>query len=142
MPADGKNKALETTLASITKKFGDGAIMRLGEATHLEVESIPTGSLALDLALGVGGVPRGRVTEIYGPESSGKTTLCQHIVAEAQKRGGVCAYIDMEHALDPIVCGALRRGRRQPVHLAARHRRAGAGNRRACWCAPARWTWS
>src|SRR5512147_884653 len=101
MPADGKNKALETTLASITKKFGDGAIMRLGEATHLEIESIPTGSLALDLALGIGGIPRGRITEIYGPESSGKTTLCQHIVAEAQRRGGTCAYIDMEHALDP-----------------------------------------
>src|SRR5512139_2030587 len=101
MPADGKNKALETTLASITKKFGDGAIMRLGEATHLEIEAIPTGSLALDLALGVGGVPRGRITEIYGPESSGKTTLCQHIVAEAQRLGGTCAYIDMEHALDP-----------------------------------------
>jgi recombination protein RecA len=101
MPADGKSKALETTLATISKRFGDGAIMRLGEATHLEVESIPTGSLALDLALGVGGVPRGRITEIYGPESSGKTTLCQHIVAEAQQRKGVCAYIDMEHALDP-----------------------------------------
>ncbi len=101
MPADGKSKALETTLASIAKKFGEGTIMRLGEATHLEVESIPTGSLALDLALGVGGVPRGRITEIYGPEASGKTTLCQHIVAEVQKRGGVCAYIDMEHALDP-----------------------------------------
>src|SRR5512136_3063938 len=101
IPADGKNKALETTLASITKKFGDGAIMRLREATHLEDESIPTGSLALDLALGVGGIPRGRVTEIYGPESSGKTTLCQHIVAEAQRLGGTCAYIDMEHALDP-----------------------------------------
>src|SRR5512136_728792 len=101
IPADGKNKALETTLASITKKFGDGAIMRLREATHLEDESIPTGSLALDLALGIGGVPRGRITEIYGPESSGKTTLCQHIVAEAQRLGGTCAYIDMEHALDP-----------------------------------------
>jgi recombination protein RecA len=75
--------------------------MRLGEATHLAVETIPTGSLALDLALGVGGVPRGRVTEIFGPESSGKTTLCQHLVAEAQKLGGTCAYIDMEHALDP-----------------------------------------
>ncbi|MER3515155.1 MAG: recombinase RecA, partial [Chloroflexota bacterium] len=83
------------------KRFGDGAIMRLGEATHLQVEVIPTGSLALDLALGVGGVPRGRITEIYGPESSGKTTLCQHIVAEAQKMGGLAAYIDMEHALDP-----------------------------------------
>jgi recombination protein RecA len=101
MPVDGKSKALETTLASITKKYGEGTIMRLGEATHLEIESIPTGSLALDLALGIGGVPRGRITEIYGPESSGKTTLCQHIVAEAQRRQGVCAYIDMEHALDP-----------------------------------------
>jgi recombination protein RecA len=75
--------------------------MRLGEAAHLTVESIPTGSIALDIALGVGGVPRGRVTEIFGPESSGKTTLCQHIVAEAQQRGGVCAFVDMEHALDP-----------------------------------------
>jgi recombination protein RecA len=76
--------------------------MRLGEASHLQVEAIPTGSLALDIALGIGGIPRGRVTEIYGPEASGKTTLCQHIVAEAQKRGGVCGYIDMEHALDPV----------------------------------------
>ncbi len=101
MKADGKSKALETTLASITKKYGEGTIMRLGEAAHMEVESIPTGSLALDLALGVGGIPKGRITEIYGPESSGKTTLCQHIVAEAQRRGGTCAYIDMEHALDP-----------------------------------------
>ncbi len=101
MAGDGKSKALEMTLASLTKKYGEGTIMRLGEATHMEVESIPTGSLALDLALGIGGIPRGRITEIYGPESSGKTTLCQHIVAEAQKRGGTCAYIDMEHALDP-----------------------------------------
>ena len=101
MPSDGKTKALETTLANLTKKYGDGTIMRLGEATHLQVATIPTGSLALDLALGVGGIPRGRITEIYGPESSGKTTLCQHIVAEAQKMGGTCAFIDMEHALDP-----------------------------------------
>ena len=101
MPSDGKSKALETTLATLAKKYGEGTIMRLGEATHLQVESIPTGSLALDLALGVGGIPRGRITEIYGPESSGKTTICQHIVAEAQKVGGTCAYIDMEHALDP-----------------------------------------
>jgi len=101
MPSDGKVKALEMALATLTKKYGEGTIMRLGEATHLEVESIPTGSLALDLALGVGGIPRGRITEIYGPEASGKTTICQHLVAEAQKRGGTCAYIDMEHALDP-----------------------------------------
>lgn len=97
----GKAKALDTTLAQLKKQFGDGVLMRLGEATHLAVDAIPTGSLALDIALGVGGLPRGRVTEIYGPESSGKTTICQHVVAEAQRRGGVCAYIDMEHALDP-----------------------------------------
>jgi recombination protein RecA len=101
MASDGRSKALESTLANLTKRFGEGAIMRLGEATHLAVEVIPTGSLALDLALGVGGVPRGRVTEIYGPEASGKTTLGQHIVAEAQKTGGLAAFIDMEHALDP-----------------------------------------
>jgi len=98
----GRRNAIEKTLTDLTKRFGDGAIMRLGEAKHMNVESIPTGSLALDLALGIGGVPRGRVTEIFGPESAGKTTVCQHIVAEAQKRGGVCGYIDMEHALDPI----------------------------------------
>lgn len=99
--AGEREEALEAAVSDITKRFGDGAVMRLGEAAHLTVESIPTGSLALDLALGVGGVPRGRVTEIFGPESSGKTTLCQHIVAEAQRRGGVCAFVDMEHALDP-----------------------------------------
>jgi recombination protein RecA len=107
--ATGRDKALESALAELRKKYGDGAIMRLGESTRLAVEVIPTGSLALDIALGVGGIPRGRVTEIFGPESSGKTTLCQHIVAEAQKRGGNCAYIDMEHALDPAYaakCGA------------------------------------
>jgi len=98
---EGRQQALEAALASVTKRFGEGAIMRLGEATHLQVEVIPTGSLALDRALGVGGIPRGRVTEIYGPESSGKTTLCQHIIAQAQRMGGVAAFIDMEHALDP-----------------------------------------
>ena len=95
-----RDRILNTTINNIQKRFGEGAIMRLGDA-HLDVESIPTGSLSLDVALGVGGVPRGRVVEIYGPESSGKTTLCQHIIAEAQKRGGICAFIDMEHALDP-----------------------------------------
>jgi recombination protein RecA len=102
MAERGKAKALETTLATIQKRYGEGAIMRLGQATHLHVEAIPTGSLSLDLALGVGGVPRGRVSEIYGPEGSGKTTVCQHIVAEAQRMGGVAAFIDMEHALDPL----------------------------------------
>jgi len=102
---DERSKALEAAVSRIKKQFGDGAVMRLGEAGHLVVETIPTGSLALDLALGVGGIPRGRVTEIYGPEASGKTTICQHIVAEAQRKGGVCAYIDMEHALDPPYAG-------------------------------------
>jgi recombination protein RecA len=100
--ADDRGRALQDAVARIKKQFGDGAVMRLGEASHLVVEVIPTGSLSLDLALGVGGIPRGRVTEVFGPESSGKTTLCQHIVAEAQRLGGVCAYIDMEHALDPV----------------------------------------
>ncbi len=101
MANNGQAKALETTLANLKKRFGDGAIMKLGDAQHLQVESIPTGSLALDIALGVGGVPKGRIVEIYGPESSGKTTLCQHIIAEAQKQGGVAAFVDVEHALDP-----------------------------------------
>src|SRR3989337_453539 len=96
-----RERALESAISQIRKQYGDGAVMRLGEATHLRVEAIPTGSLALDLALGVGGIPRGRVTEVFGPEASGKTTLCQHLVAEAQRLEGVCAYIDMEHALDP-----------------------------------------
>ncbi len=99
--ASAKDKALDAALSQIKKKYGDGALMRLGEAAHMAVEAIPTGSISLDIALGIGGVPRGRVTEVYGPESAGKTTLCQHIVAEAQKMGGTCAYIDMEHALDP-----------------------------------------
>ncbi|MCB0016742.1 MAG: recombinase RecA, partial [Anaerolineales bacterium] len=90
-----------------SKRFGEGAIMRLGEAAEMQVEAIPTGCLSLDIALGVGGVPRGRVIEIYGPESSGKTTLCQHIISEAQRLGGTCAFIDMEHALDPLYAERL-----------------------------------
>lgn len=101
MASGSKDKSLDAALSQIKKQFGDGAVMRLGEATHLAIEAIPTGSISLDLAIGIGGIPRGRVTEIYGPESSGKTTICQHVVAEAQKAGGVCGYIDMEHALDP-----------------------------------------
>jgi len=97
-----RDAVIDKTMAELTKRFGDGTIMKLGDAQHLQVNVIPTGSLAVDLALGIGGVPRGRITEIYGPESSGKTTLCLHIIAEAQMRGGVCAFIDMEHALDPI----------------------------------------
>ncbi|NLK51898.1 MAG: recombinase RecA [Syntrophomonadaceae bacterium] len=101
MRVSDKMKALEAALFSIEKQFGKGSIMKLGESTKFNVEIIPTGSLALDLALGVGGVPRGRVVEIFGPESSGKTTVALHIIAEAQKAGGIAAFIDAEHALDP-----------------------------------------
>jgi len=99
--SEARQAALDKAVGDITKRYGDGSIMRLGEAHQMLVEAIPTGSLSLDIALGVGGIPRGRITEIYGPESSGKTTISQHIVAEAQKLGGTAAYIDMEHALDP-----------------------------------------
>ena len=106
-PASDKRKALETCMAQIEKAYGKGSIMRLGENTGVVVEAIPTGSLSLDLALGIGGVPKGRIVEIYGPESSGKTTLALHIVAEAQKRGGEVAFVDAEHALDPSYARAL-----------------------------------
>ncbi|HEX7950106.1 MAG TPA: recombinase RecA, partial [Candidatus Limnocylindrales bacterium] len=96
-----RGRAVDAAILAIEKQFGRGSSMKLGSSDHQAVDSIPTGSIALDLALGVGGVPRGRVTEIFGPESSGKTTLCQHILAEAQRRGGVVAFIDVEHALDP-----------------------------------------
>ncbi len=98
---DAKKAVLDKAVGDIIKRYGDGSIMRLGEARSMIVDAIPTGALSLDLALGVGGIPRGRITEIYGPESSGKTTLCQHLVAESQKMGGTAAFIDMEHALDP-----------------------------------------
>ena len=106
-PADDKKKALETAMAQIERAYGKGSIMRLGENTDITVEAIPTGSLALDIALGIGGVPKGRIVEIYGPESSGKTTLALHILAEAQKLGGEVAFIDAEHALDPAYAKAL-----------------------------------
>ena len=105
--ASGKREALEAAMAQIEKQFGKGAVMRLGQNVAMQVETIPTGSLSLDLALGVGGLPRGRIVEIYGPESSGKTTLALHVLAEAQKRGGEVAFIDVEHALDPIYARAL-----------------------------------
>ena len=101
MANDGRQKALESTLAGLNKRYGDGVVMKLGEATRLNVEAIPTGSLSLDIALGIGGMPQGRIAEIYGPESSGKTTICLHVIAEAQKAGGICGFIDVEHALDP-----------------------------------------
>jgi len=102
-----RQKALDTALAQIDKQFGKGSIMRMGEKTSMGIEAVPTGALALDIALGVGGLPRGRVVEIYGPESSGKSTLAMHVVAEAQRNGGICAYIDAEHAMDPVYAKAL-----------------------------------
>ena len=106
-PASDKKRALETCMAQIERTYGKGSIMRLGENAGIVVDAIPTGSLSLDIALGIGGVPKGRIIEIYGPESSGKTTLALHIVAEAQKRGGEVAFIDAEHALDPTYARAL-----------------------------------
>jgi recombination protein RecA len=104
---EARRAVLDKALSDIVKRYGEGSIMRLGEARHLAVEAIPTGSLSLDIALGVGGLPRGRVTEIFGPEGSGKTTICLHVVAEVQKMGGQAAYIDMEHALDPAYATRL-----------------------------------
>ena len=106
IPVD-RDKALEMALSQIDKQYGKGSIMKLGERGHVGVEAIPTGALALDLALGIGGLPRGRVVEIFGPESSGKSTLAMHVVAEAQRNGGVCAYIDAEHAMDPVYAAAI-----------------------------------
>ena len=106
-PASDRRKALETALAQIEKSYGKGTVMRLGDRPDMNVDAIPTGSLALDAALGIGGVPKGRIIEIYGPESSGKTTLALHILAEAQKRGGEVAFVDAEHALDPVYAAAL-----------------------------------
>lgn len=100
--AEEKKKALEAAIAHLEKQYGSGAVMRLGQSPQFEVDAIPTGSLTLDLALGIGGVPKGRIVEIYGPESSGKTTVALQIVAESQKQGGTAAFIDVEHALDPV----------------------------------------
>ena len=102
-----RNKALDGALAQIEKQFGKGSVMRMGDKTTMKIESISTGALALDIALGVGGLPRGRVVEIYGPESSGKSTLAMHVVAEAQRNGGACAYIDAEHAMDPVYAAKI-----------------------------------
>lgn len=102
-----KSKALDTALAQIEKQFGKGAVMRLGQNQAMQVEAISTGSFSLDMALGIGGLPRGRIVEVYGPESSGKTTLALHCIAQGQKNGGYAAFIDVEHALDPIYARAL-----------------------------------
>ena len=96
-----KDKALDAALSQIERAFGKGSIMRLGQNTNIDIEAIPTGSLGIDIALGIGGLPKGRIIEIYGPESSGKTTLALSVIAQAQKRNGTCAFIDAEHALDP-----------------------------------------
>ena len=102
-----RHKALDMAMGQIEKQFGQGSVMKMGEKTAMNIEAVPTGALSLDLALGIGGLPRGRVTEIYGPESSGKTTLATHVVAEAQRNGGICAYVDAEHAMDPIYAKAI-----------------------------------
>ena len=112
LPKDGnmneaRRAAMDKAVGDILKRYGEGSIMKLGDAQHLVVDAIPTGSLSVDIALGVGGIPRARITEIFGPESSGKTTLCLHLVAEAQKLGGTAAFIDMEHALDPAYAAKL-----------------------------------
>ena len=104
---DDRHKALDMAMSQIEKQFGQGSVMKMGEKAAMSIEAIPTGALALDLALGIGGLPRGRVTEIYGPESSGKTTLATHVVAEAQRNGGICAYVDAEHAMDPAYAKAI-----------------------------------
>ena len=110
---ENRKKALAAALSQIEKQFGKGSVMRMGDANAIgNIEVISTGSLSLDLALGVGGVPKGRVVEIYGPESSGKTTMTLHIVAEAQKAGGTCAFVDAEHALDPVYAAKARGGYR------------------------------
>ena len=107
MAEEERMKALDAALGQIEKQFGKGSVMRMGDNLDMNIESIPTGALSLDLALGIGGLPRGRIVEIYGPESSGKSTLAMHAVAEAQRNGGICAYIDAEHAMDPIYAGAI-----------------------------------
>jgi recombination protein RecA len=107
MATDDRAKALDLALGQIEKQFGKGSIMRMGENLHMNIETVSTGALALDMALGVGGLPKGRIVEVFGPESSGKSTLAMHVVAEAQRRGGICAYIDAEHAMDPIYARAI-----------------------------------
>ena len=102
-----KNKALEAAISQITENFGKGSVMKLGQQKAMDIESISTGSLSLDLALGIGGLPKGRIIEIYGPESSGKTTLALQVLAEAQKNGGICGFVDAEHALDPVYAKKL-----------------------------------
>ncbi len=128
---DERQRALDAAITQIERAFGKGSVMRLGASDRLvEIETVSTGSLGLDIALGVGGLPRGRIVEIYGPESSGKTTLTLHVIAEAQKQGGTCAFIDAEHALDPGYARKLGVNLDELLISQARHRRAGARDRR------------
>ena len=130
MAAVDREKSLDAALAQIERQFGKGSVMRLGDETSAPIEVIPTGSIALDVALGIGGLPRGRVVEIYGPESSGKTTVALHAVANAQRAGGIAAFIDAEHALDPDYAKELGVDTDALLVSPARHRRAGARDRR------------
>ena len=139
-PASDKKKALETAMAQIEKAYGKGAIMRLGANPNVKVESIPTGSLALDLALGIGGVPRGRIIEIYGPESSGKTTLALHIVAEAQKQGGEVRLHRRRARPGPHLCPRPGRGHRRTCSSPSRTPVSRAWRSAKPWSAPAPWT--
>jgi recombination protein RecA len=136
-PTGSKEDALANAIAQIEKQFGKGAVMKLGDNAAMQVDSISSGSLGLDLALGVGGMPRGRVIEIYGPESSGKTTLALHVLAEAQKKGGEVAFIDVEHALDPNVCGRAGRQHRQRCWSASRTPASRRWRSARRWCARA-----
>ncbi len=126
-----KHEALDVALGQIERQFGKGSVMKMNDRAAVSVGAVSTGSLSLDLALGIGGLPRGRVVEVFGPESSGKTTLVYHVIAEAQRRGGICAFIDAEHAMDPAYAKKHRRQHRRPPRLAAGHRRAGARDLRA-----------
>ncbi len=127
-----RSKAVDLAVGQIEKQFGKGSIMRLGQKGAIQpMDFIPTGAISIDYALGIGGVPRGRVIEIFGPESSGKTTLALQVIAEAQKLGGMAAFVDAEHALDAALRPEARRGHRQPAGVAAGQRRAGARNRRS-----------
>ncbi len=138
MAVADRDKALEAALAQIDKQYGKGSVMRLGDEVRSPLEVIPTGSIALDLALGIGGLPRGRVVEIYGPESSGKTTVALHAIANAQAGGGICAFIDAEHALDPDYAEKL--GVDTDALLVSHPTTASRRWRSpTCWCAPVRW---
>jgi recombination protein RecA len=135
-----KNEALNSAMSQIERQFGKGAIMRMGDAPLAEMEAIPTGALSLDLALGIGGLPRGRIVEIYGPESSGKTTMVYHLIAEAQKRGGLAAFIDAEHAMDPVYARNI--GVNVDELLLSQPDHGEQARSPTCWCGRRRSTWS